>query len=306
MKKTLLFIFSIFISISAFSQQDPMFTHYMDNTLSINPAYAGSRDALTILALNRSQWVGFDGAPVTQTLTLHTPVFTPNTGLGLSIINDKIGPLNTTSLFIDFSYRIKFEKSYLAFGLKSGINLMKIGLADVSTSDPLDPAFTDNFKSSFMPNFGFGIYYYTDKYYLGISVPKILQNNLFDNTVQQNLIQAVRHYFFIAGTYFNLSDNIKLKPTTFVKFTPAAPVEVDFTASFIFKDKFLAGLMYRTGDAAGALLGIYLTPELYLGYSFDWSMVNTTGKYNAGSHEILLRYDFYIVDKKKIRSPRYF
>lgn len=306
MKKILFFIFSTFISLSAFSQQDAMFTHYMDNTLSINPAYAGSRDALTLLALNRSQWVGFDGAPVTQTFTLHSPVFSPNTGLGLSIINDKIGPLNTTSLFIDFSYRIKFPKSYLAFGLKSGINLMKIGLSEVPTSDPLDPAFADNLKSSFMPNFGFGIYYYTDRYYLGVSVPKILENNLFDNTVQQDLIKAVRHYFFIAGTYFNLSDNIKLKPTTFVKFTPVAPVEVDFTASFIFREKFLAGIMYRTGDAAGALVGIYITPEMYLGYSFDWSMINTTGKYNAGSHEVLLRYDFYIVDKKKIRSPRYF
>jgi len=271
MKKKLLLLLFLVTSILSFSQQDAMYTHYMDNTLSINPAYAGSRDALTILALHRSQWIGFDGAPNTQTITIHSPVFTPNTGLGFSIVNDKIGPLNNLSLYLDFSYRIKFEKSFLAFGLKSGINLMKIGLDELSTSTASDPAFMEDYQSAFMPNFGVGIYYYTDKYYLGFSVPKILQNDLFNNTTQEDLLDAVRHYFFIAGTYFNLSDNVKLKPTTFVKYTPAAPLEVDLTASFIYKDKILAGLMYRTGDATGVLLGYYLTPQMYIGYSFDWS-----------------------------------
>lgn len=296
----------IFASLGVFAQQDAMFTHYMDNTLAINPAYAGSRDALTVTGLHRSQWIGFEGAPITQTLTLHSPVFTKNTGLGFSVLNDKIGPLNQTSFNIDFSYRIKFEHSYLAFGLKSGINLMKIGLESLDLKDATDPAFALDYQSDLMPNFGGGIYYYTDKFYVGISVPGILQNNLFSNSVDQDMLSAVRHYFFIAGTYFNLSEDIKLKPTTFVKVTPAAPIEVDLTGTFIFYDKFLAGLMYRTGDAAGALLGFYLTPQLSLGYSFDWSLVNKTGAYNGGSHEIMIRYDFFFLEQKKIRSPRYF
>jgi len=306
MKKIHILLAIIFASIAGFAQQDPMFTHYMDNTLAINPAYAGSRDAMTVTALHRSQWVGFDGAPVTQTLTLHSPVFSPNTGIGVSILNDKIGPSNTTSMYVDFSYRIKFDHSYLAFGLKSGINLMKVGLEDLSLTDQNDQAFSSDFQSAIMPNFGAGIYYYTDRYYLGVSVPKILQNNLLNNTVQQDLVEAVRHYFFIAGAYFNLSDQIKFKPTTFVKVAPAAPVEMDFTGSFIFNDKLIAGLMYRTGDAFGALLGINITPQLTLGYSFDWSTTNKTLTYNGGSHEIMIRYDFFILESKKIRSPRYF
>lgn len=307
MKKIYILIITIVIgSFSTFAQQDAMFTHYMDNTLAINPAYAGSRDALTMMALHRSQWVGFDGAPTTQTLTLHSPVFHPNTGLGVSILNDKIGPVNTTSMYIDFAYRIKFDHSYLSFGLKSGINLMKVGLEDISLNDPSDPSYSLDYQSSFMPNFGGGLYYYTDRYYLGVSVPKILQNNLFNNSVNQDLLDAVRHYFFIAGAYFNINDNLKFKPTTFVKVVPAAPVEIDLTGTFILKDKIMAGLMYRTGDAMGVLLGMYLTPQLTLGYSFDWSTTNTTGKYNGGSHEILLRYDFFIIQQKKIRSPRYF
>lgn len=307
MKKIYLSLFVLILSsIGALAQQDAMFTHYMDNTMAINPAYAGSRDALTITGLHRSQWVGFDGAPTTQTLTLHSPIFTQNTGLGLSVLNDKIGPLNNTSFYVDFSYRIKFEKSYLAFGLKSGISLMKIGLETLDVQDPSDPVFSSDFKSAIMPNFGGGIYYYTDRYYLGVSVPKILQNNLFSNTVEQDLVDAVRHYFFIAGAYFNLSEDIKFKPTTFIKVAPAAPIEMDITGSFILKDKLMAGLMYRTGDAFGVLLGINLTPELTLGYSFDWSLINKTGAYNMGSHEIMLRYDFFILENKKIRSPRYF
>lgn len=307
MKKIYILLLVFLISsVEIFAQQDPMFTHYMDNTLAINPAYAGSRDALTLLALHRSQWVGFDGAPITQTLTVHSPVFSPNTGLGLSLLNDKIGPINNTSIYIDFSYRIKFDHSYLAFGLKSGVNLMKVGLQDVDLIDPNDPAYSLDYQSAFMPNFGAGMYYYTDRFYLGLSVPKILQNNLFNSTVDQDLLQAVRHYFFIAGAYFNLGDNLKFKPTTFVKVVPAAPVEVDITGTFIYRDKIMGGLMYRTGDAAGILLGVYLTPQITLGYSFDWSMTNTTGVYNGGSHEILLRYDFFFIQQKKIRSPRYF
>lgn len=306
MKKIHIFLIVLFASISSYGQQDPMFTHYMDNTLAINPAYAGSRDALTITGLHRSQWIGFDGAPITQTLTLHSPVFTKNTGLGLSVLNDKIGPLNTTSFYVDFSYRIKFDKSFLAFGLKSGINMMKIGLEDLDISNSNDPTFNSDFSSALMPNFGGGVYYYTDRYYVGVSVPKLLQNNLFSGQVDQNLVDAVRHYFFIAGAYFNLSEDIKFKPTTFVKVAPAAPVEMDLTGSFILYDRFMAGLMYRTGDAFGALAGINLTPQLTVGYSFDWSTTNKTGVYNGGSHEVMVRYDFFIIEQKKIRSPRYF
>lgn len=309
MRRIILSILVLLSSMLIKAQQDPMFTHYSFNTLAINPAYAGTRDALTVTGLHRSQWVGFPGAPVTQTLTMHTPIITENAGLGLSILNDKIGPSNTTSFYMDFSYKIKItKKSWLSFGLKGGVNLRKIDLTTVKTQDSYDPAFIEDIKSEFLPNFGFGLYYFSERYYLGLSIPKLLENNYTENTVSgsTNLGSEKKHYFFIAGAVFNISENVLLKPTGFLKLTNAAPLEGDITANFIFYDKFWAGLMYRTGDAAGILAGLNITDQLAVGYSFDWSFTNTTGKYNAGSHEIMFRYDFIFKAKRKIRSPRYF
>ena len=292
-----------------YAQQDPMFTHYAFNTLAINPAYAGTRDALTITGLNRMQWVSFSGAPITQTITAHTPIINKNIGLGLSLLNDKIGPTNTLSFYVDFSFKIKInEKAKLSFGLKSGLNYKKANLSDLLVTDPSDPMFLADQKSKLLPNFGFGLYYYTDKYYVGISIPKLLENNFTENTVNgdANLASDKKHYFLIGGAVFNLSEDIKLKPTSFVKVTSGAPIQMDLTANFILKDKFSFGLMYRTGDAFGVLVGMNITDQLSVGYSFDWSMTNKTFKYNQGSHEIMIRYDLMFKESKIIRSPRYF
>jgi len=309
MKKIVILTSIFFLALGAKAQQDAMFTHYMFNTLAVNPAYAGSRDALTITGLHRSQWVSFPGAPVTQTLTLHTPLAYENTGVGLSFVNDKIGPVNKTSFYADFSYKIKVtEKASLAFGLKGGLNLMNNNLSELNLDDAADPAFAANIQSKLLPNFGFGMYYYTDRYYVGLSVPKLLENDFVANTTSggTNLTSEHRHYFFIAGSVFDLSENIKLKPTVFLKVNNGAPVEGDVTASFIFNDKFSIGGMFRTGDAVGILAGINITDQFTLGYSFDWSFTNTTMVYNGGSHEIMLRYDFIYKNEEKIRSPRYF
>ena len=306
MKKLLTSIIILFCAVAIYAQQDAMFTHYMFNTISINPGYAGSRDALTITGLHRQQWVGFDGAPVTQTVTAHSPVFRENIGLGLSFINDKIGPINMTSFFLDFSYTIKVTKtSKLAFGLKAGTNMMKDEINTLELDDPTDPAFDgSSIQNQFLPNFGAGLYYYTDRWYVGVSAPKLLEND-FDNGAGDAAGEA-RHYFLIGGTYFNLNESLKLKPTTFLKLTNSAPMEIDLTATLIYKDRVWAGLMYRTGDAFGILAGVNITSQLAIGYSFDFSLPNRTFVNNGGSHEIMLRYDFFFIDSKKIRSPRYF
>lgn len=309
MKKILIFAIAFVLSAGVYAQQDPMFTHYMFNTLAINPGYAGTRDALTVTGLHRSQWVNFEGAPITQTVTMHTPFLSKKTGLGISFLNDKIGPTNTTSFYVDFSYKIKVtKKASLSFGLKGGTNMMRSDLSTLDIQDEGDVAFASDLQSQFLPNFGAGLYYSTDKYYVGLSVPKLLENNFDNNTAtgSTDLGGEEKHYFLIAGTYFNLSQDIKLKPTTFLKVTNGAPMEMDVTGTFIYKDKVWAGLMYRTGDAAGGLFGVNLTSQLALGYSFDWSMANTTFNYNGGSHEVMLRYDFVFGNEKKIRSPRYF
>ncbi len=281
----------------------------MFNTLAVNSGYAGSRDALTITGLHRSQWVNFPGAPTTQTLTLHAPIKNDKLGLGLSVLNDKIGPTNTTAIYADFAYKIPVgEKGKLSFGLKAGVNLRNNKLASLDLDEQNDQTFAADVKSDVLPNFGFGMYYYTDKFYVGLSTPKLLQNDYKTNTTtgSTSVASEQRHYFLIVGTVFPITDNIKLKPTGFVKVTEAAPIETDLTLTALFREKLWAGVMLRTGDAVGLLVGANLTDQLALGYSFDWSFVNNTAKYNAGSHELMLRYDLIYNNAKKIRSPRYF
>ena len=317
MKKLILLIvvFLSFTSIKA--QQDPHFTHYMFNTLEVNPAYAGSRDALTVTGLHRSQWIGFKGSPVTQTLTLHAPVLKDKLGIGLSVMNDRIGPTNNTSVYADFAYRIALgqsKKARLAFGLKGGLNIMQVGLTQIGVRDGLDPEFSQNFVNKILPNFGFGVYYYTDNFYVGASVPRILENFYEGNvsgTDTDDLARQKRHYDFIMGAMFKLGKKVKLKPSLLVKVAESAPPRLDLSALFyLLNDRFWIGPAFRTAfkstDAVSAIVGVNITEQLALGYSFDYSIGNRTFQQNGGSHELMLRYDFIYNNKAKIKSPRYF
>ncbi len=307
MKNLIIIIALLVTAFESWAQQDAMFTHYSFNTLAVNPGYAGSRDALTVTLLHRSQWVSFPGAPTTQTLTMHAPVANEKVGVGLSILNDKIGPSTQTSFFADFAYKIKVGKGKLAFGLKGGFNMISLDINELATIQPNDPAFQENTQSKLLPNIGFGGYYSTAKYYVGLSTPRLLEND-FSTDATSVASGEQRHYFFIGGAIFKLNESgsIKLRPTTFVKVTSGAPVEMDLTALFYLNDTFWAGPMFRTGDAVGLLGGMNIMENLSLGYSYDWSFANKTGVYNGGSHEIMLRYDFFFTDQKKIKSPRYF
>lgn len=309
MKKLLLVVCFAALSFTAFAQQDAMYTHYMYNTLGVNPAYAGSREAVTATLLNRSQWVGFKGAPTTQTVTVHSPVYEDKVNLGLSIVNDKIGPTNNTSIFIDYAFRFQLDdESKLALGLKAGVNSLSADLTKLRLDNPDDEAFAGKLNTALTPNFGFGIYYSRDRFYAGLSVPRLLENKYeFNQSLSGNSVaKEQRHYYGIAGAMFTLNEDFDLKPTTLLKVTKGSPIEADFTASFIYQQKLLLGAMYRTGDAMGLLAGLDLNDQLHIGYSFDWSVVNNTAKYNYGSHEIVLRYDFVFATKYRIRSPRYF
>ena len=200
------------------------------------------------------------------------------------------------------------EKGILAFGIKGGINIARIGLTDVETDQSNDASFDEDLSSGILPNFGAGLYYYTPKFYLGASTPKIIENGFETGgtSTSTDVGTEQRHFFAIAGAVFDLSEKVKLKPTTYLKVTEGAPVELDLTGMFIFNDKFEAGAMFRTGDALGVLLGYNINELLRIGYSFDWSYNNTTFKYNNGSHEVMVRYDAIFSSNKKIRSPRYF
>lgn len=305
----LIFIF-LLVGLTLDAQQDPMYSHYMYNTLVVNPAYAGSRDALTITALHRSQWVDFKGAPVTQTITAHTPLRNERIGLGLSVLNDKIGPSNNTAVFAYYAFIMKLnEKSKLALGLSAGLNIYQARLNTLLLDQQADPSFLTNIKNHITPNFGFGAYYSRERFYAGISVPYLLQNSNADiNQYGGNITieKEQRHYFFIAGALIPISDNVSFKPTTFIKVTAAAPIEADITASFILMKKLLVGVMYRTGDAIGGLAGYDITEQFHFGYSYDWSFGLKTNIYNKGSHELILRYDILSPNQKQIHSPRNF
>ncbi len=305
-RNILVFVSTALLAVDANAQQDAMFTHYMYNTLAINPGYAGSRDALTVTALHRSQWVGFDGAPLTQTITAHTPVRSENIGLGLSIMNDKIGKINNSSIYIDFAYRLRFnKKATLSIGIKGGVNLLRAKYNQLTLIESNDPNFQIS-GGSLAPNFGFGLYFTRERFYAGISAPRLLENNFKPGANNTIAIREQRHYFFIAGYQFKLSDKLELKPTTYVKMTLGAPIEADLTASFVWNKMLHLGAMFRTGDAFGVLAGYNITKQLFLSYAFDWSYALQTVRYHGGSHEIMLRYDFIFSPGHKAVSPRYF
>ncbi len=290
------------------AQQAPMYTHYMYNTLVVNPAYAGSRDALTVTALHRSQWVGFEGAPLTQTLTIHAPLRNEHIGLGLFVMNDKIGPVNFSSVTANFAYIMKVSrKAKLTLGLSAGANMIQANLNTISLDQQNDPAFLNNINNKVSPDFGFGAYYSRERFYAGLSTPNLIENNYTSSNDGNTLAgKNQRHYFFIAGTMLKINNNLSFKPTTLIKVTAGAPIQADITASFIMMEKFLLGAMFRSGDATGALVGFDISQQFHIGYSYDWSYGLSTATYNQGSHELLLRYDFMLNNKKQIHTPRYF
>lgn len=311
MKRVVAFIVFIVGVFQSFGQQEAAFSHYSFNTLGVNSAYAGSRNALTVTGLHRSQWVSFPGAPQTQTITLHTPLFKDNLGFGLSMLNDKIGPTQTSGIFIDVAYRMRLGyKGKLSFGLKGGVNLRKVDLTEITTIQEDDPNFLSGISSQALPNFGFGMYYQLPKFYLGLSTPKLLQNTFLTDpeNISPELGKENIHGYLIVGGVVDVSkaNGIQLKPSALVKYTSGAPIQVDLTTLFYYNEFLWAGPMFRTGDAIGVLAGVNISEQFALGYAFDWSYANTTGRYNNGSHELMLRYDFIFSRQSKIESPRHF
>lgn len=287
------------------AQQDPMFSQYMFNILSINPAYAGSADRISAVGIHRSQWVNFDGAPITQTVTVHSPLRKEKLSIGGSVINDKHGPVNQTSVFADISYRIFFEKSKLAFGLKTGLNVFSANLLDLNPYLADDQAFAANISTKPLPNFGFGAMWYSKRWYVGLSAPRLLQNKLLEGNLPDFVNNKERiHGFLIAGYVWDINYYVKFKPTILLKAVNGAPPGADFTANFMFYDKFWIGAMYRWQDAVGALIQYEINNKLKFGYAYDY-VTSDIGRYTSGSHEIMIGYDFGKGNKGDV-SPRFF
>jgi len=295
----------MFFTVVCSAQQDSQYTQYMYNTIAINPAYAGSRGALSVFGLYRTQWVGLDGAPETSTFSVNTPLNNSNLGLGVSLVNDKIGPTNENTLSADLSYTVPTSETYkLSFGIKATANLFNLDMNKLDPETQGDLQF-QNLDNKITPNIGAGVYWHSDKAYVGLSVPNFIETKRYDND-DTAIFKDKINYYFMAGYVFNLDrlEYIKFKPALLTKMVQGAPLQVDVSGNFMFNDKFVVGLAYRWSASLSAMAGFQVTDGLYIGYGYDHETTNLR-KYNSGSHEIFLRFEFFNNYNKMI-SPRFF
>ncbi len=285
------------------AQQESQYTQYMYNTMSINPAYAGSRGSLSILALYRAQWVGLDGAPKTMNFSANSPIGVRGVGVGLGFMSDEIGPSTQSEITADFSYTLQLNERgvKLAFGLKGGISLLNVDPNKLTIYNPNDYDLRlSNFSA---PIFGLGVFMYGRNWYVGLSTPNFLETEYYDD-VQVSTASAKAHFYLTGGYVFDISPNFKLKPAALVKATSGAPVSLDVTINALLMNKLTLGAAYRFDAAVSALAGFQISPNIMVGYAYDYTTTNL-GHYNSGSHEIFLRFELGTRSKPKV-NPRFF
>jgi type IX secretion system PorP/SprF family membrane protein len=306
-KKHIIFCLFAIIAVNGFAQQDPMYTLYMNDPILINPAYAGTRGNLSLNGVFRKQWVGLDWQPTTTSVTINSPFWNNKVGIGFSFMNDKIGPMQQTGLYLDYSYHLHFTRNRnLCLGLKAGFTNLDLNIANLSVADWNDIVFTYDNTPVFLPNFGVGAYYYTDRFYVGFSIPLLLKNSF--NKKENNLLlvgKEDRTYIITAGAIFTaINPILKIKPTILSRTIFGAPPSVEISATAILYDKIWFGLLYRVGDATAAHVRFQITQQFQIGYSYD--LTNTDLRpHNKGTHEIMLNYVF-TRRGQRIISPRYF
>jgi type IX secretion system PorP/SprF family membrane protein len=306
MKKLyILVLITLLAGSGLYAQQDPHYTQYMYNMSVINPAYAGSKEAVSLGLLYRKQWVEIEDAPTTATFFVHSPVG-KNVGLGLSVISDRIGPVEENNIYGDFSYTLNLGGEHrLAFGLKAGLTLHRIDFNSIfpTLPDVEDGVFASNNPTGSNFNLGTGLFYYTDRYYVALSIPNFLKGKHLDfNGVEYG--SEVSHYFLTGGYVFDLNPNVKFKPFAMVKTSFNSPVSVDASANFLFNEKFEIGGTYRLEDSFGAMVSYAITPTLRLGYAYD-HIVSDLKVTTPSSHEVILLFDLNFA-KRVSQSPRYF
>lgn len=320
MMKRYLFL-GILISIGftdlVYSQQDPQYTQYMYNTQVINPGYAGSKGALSFGLLGRTQWVNFDGSPKTGTFTLNSPIGAlENMGLGLSIVHDEIGPAIESNINVDYSYTIQTgDIGKLAFGLKAGVDVLDVDFTKLNVADGGD-IFDQNIDRKLAPQIGAGLYYHTDRFYAGLSVPNFLETKHFDkgsidaivnntsNFAGQTTAAERMHYFFITGYVFDLSENLKFKPASMVKIVNGSPLQWDLSANFLINDKITLGASYRWSAAISALAGFQISDTMFMGFGYDYQSTDIE-RYSNGSYEVFLSFDIFN-KPERVLTPRFF
>ncbi|MEJ7645813.1 MAG: type IX secretion system membrane protein PorP/SprF [Chryseolinea sp.] len=288
------------------AQQDPAYSHFMYNGLAINPGVAGSAETFSATAILRKQWAGIPGAPETQTLNIDGPVWNKKLGLGLSIINDKIGVIQNLVINTQYAYRLQFEKSTLSLGLQAGMSGYKADYTSVVTNsqNTSDNSFGEN-TSRIIFNFGSGIYYYSERFFAGFSVPHIINQRLDDITDENGLqSRQYRHYFITTGYVFDAGEKFKIKPSLLLKVADGAPVQLDVNSSFWYNETVSLGFSYRTNDSFSTLVQVQLAKRFRVGYAYDF-IISPLSRYTSGNNEVMLRYELHR-DNLRILTPRFF
>lgn len=294
------------ISITSKAQQEPMYSQYMFNMLNINPAYAGSRGLATSTVLYRNQWVGIQGAPQTGSFSFDAPIKEKKIGLGVQLYDDRLGIERSTGLKASYAFRIQLRESgTLSLGIQAGVLNYRANYSEVRTFQANDPAFSQNING-FLPSAAAGIYYNSDKFYIGVSTPALLKTKISsDNTVDiTSVTQRDLHLYFTTGFVLPLSETLVMKPSLLVKAVSGAPVQFDLNTNIWIQNTIAFGFSYRTGDSYVGMVELQLSKQLRLGYAYDKTFSNL-GYLNTGTHELMLRMEFGLTEKS-VASPRYF
>ncbi len=293
---TLFFIFFGSLPNIVSSQQLPQFTQYQFNTIAVNPAYAGASDFFTINLLNRNQWVGIEGAPVTQTISVNSSVPNSNFGVGLSAINDKLGFEKNSFVYADISYTLDIgykSTKKISFGLKAGAS--KFGISDdiLQDNQNSNDDYLNSILNQWRPDVGLGVYYRSEYFYLGLSAPKLF--DFSSNSISNYQLDNRLNYYFNGGYLKNINSRLKLRPSFLVKYVNGSPLSVDLSTFFILNEKVWLGANYRYKDAIGATAKLSVFEGFEVGYAYEFPITDL-GRFTSGSHEVLLIYKFKVRD----------
>ncbi len=306
-RKTLLATILFSVPIFVIGQQDPIYSQYIFNMQTVNPAYVGSWQTMGFTVLDREQWVGITGHPTTQTFSFQTPVISQNVGIGFDFLVDKLGSERRVIVNLNYSYRVKLnDLTSLRFGLKGGFTNYNNNLAGLQPfPDNLpDPVLFGVVENKFMPNVGTGLFLSSPRYYLSFSIPRLFQNNFKENAGNFSKMSEAREYYLLGGIVFDLSDKVKFKPTFMAKASVGTPFQYDISANILLAEKFWIGGIYRSGDAVGAIAQWIVNSKLRIGYAYDFTLTDLK-YYHSGTHELMISYEIAFV-KRRYASPRYF
>jgi type IX secretion system PorP/SprF family membrane protein len=302
-KKDYLLLLFLMVTTAVSAQQNEEYSQNLYNLTSINPAYAGSRGRTDIFSLYRMQWTGLEGAPKTMIAAINGPLKNPNLGLGLTFLNDKIGPSDVSSVSADFSYGIKVSANYkLAFGLKASASLLNVDFSELYLADPNDPAFESNIDNKFSPNIGVGFYLHSDKTFVGISAPNLLKTTFYDryktSAANTRVAREDIRYFLTVAHEFDLSWYLKFKPMLLVNAQPGELTKINLSTNFLLYDKLTLGMSYKFGGTITNLVGFQISDSMFLGYGYDLETTKLAN-YNSGSHDFFLRYSLPVRTNSK-------